>query len=171
LGGVDGIADAGDGGLFDARFPAAIPDGEMLEGLVFADRIGSLFAGGIPDVADPVELTGTPTLVSAHERSAIQQTMTDDVGVLRSDSSMSHAQVELSHLRPTIEAHTGAWETSNVSTVAALITAAARERTETRGSHWREDFPDRDDKNWLVRIDAQRDPDGQINLSHRKVLP
>ena len=36
---------------------------------------------------------------------------------------------------------TEGWETTNLLTVATALTAAARAREETRGSHWREDFP------------------------------
>ena len=38
-----------------------------------------------------------------------------------------------------------AWETTNLHTVSTLLAGAALLREETRGSHWREDFPDRDD--------------------------
>jgi len=33
--------------------------------------------------------------------------------------------------------------------------AAAERRQETRGSHWREDFPDRDDARWLGRLSGR----------------
>jgi L-aspartate oxidase len=38
-------------------------------------------------------------------------------------------------------------------TVARLLAGAALVREETRGSHWREDFPDRDDPRWAGHID------------------
>ncbi|TDC18450.1 L-aspartate oxidase, partial [Actinomadura bangladeshensis] len=41
-----------------------------------------------------------------------------------------------------------AWEATNLYTVASAIVAAARRREETRGSHWREDFPERADGAW-----------------------
>ena len=37
------------------------------------------------------------------------------------------------------------WETTNLLTISTGLCAAALLREETRGSHWREDFPDRDD--------------------------
>ena len=38
-----------------------------------------------------------------------------------------------------------AWEATNLVTVSTLLAEAALLREETRGSHWREDFPERDD--------------------------
>lgn len=45
-------------------------------------------------------------------------------------------------------------ELSNMVLIAELMLIAALERTESRGSHYREDFPQRDDKNWLKWIDV-----------------
>ena len=41
------------------------------------------------------------------------------------------------------------WQVQNMLTLAKLIIVSARARTETRGVHYRRDFPDRDDANWL----------------------
>jgi len=40
------------------------------------------------------------------------------------------------------------WEATNLLTVSTALTTAAAIRKETRGSHWREDFPDLDDERW-----------------------
>jgi aspartate oxidase len=141
----------------------------LLEGLVFADRIGSLLANGVPDVAPPEPLAGQLGLTSAHERVLIQQLMTNNVGVLRTDDSMGQALSEFANVSATNEPHTRSWETSNVLTVASLIATSARLREETRGSHWRDDFPERDDAHWLARITLQRGPDGEIVVRRRKV--
>lgn len=42
-------------------------------------------------------------------------------------------------------------------------------RTESRGSHWREDYPDRDDQNWLKRITIKADEEGKMVLSTEPV--
>lgn len=52
------------------------------------------------------------------------------------------------------------WETQNMLTAARLIAAAAARRTESRGVHFRSDFPDTDDRAWrrrqsLVRRDGR----------------
>lgn len=40
------------------------------------------------------------------------------------------------------------WEAANLLLVADALVTAAAQREETRGCHWREDFPERDDAHW-----------------------
>ncbi|WP_411137039.1 L-aspartate oxidase [Streptomyces sp. C10] len=53
-----------------------------------------------------------------------------------------------------------AWEATNLLCVARVLVAAARRREETRGCHWREDHPDRDDASWRrhfrITLEADR---------------
>jgi L-aspartate oxidase len=44
------------------------------------------------------------------------------------------------------------WRTANLLTVAALIARAALRREESRGAHYRDDYPQRDDIHWKKRI-------------------
>ena len=44
------------------------------------------------------------------------------------------------------------WELQNMLTVCFLITTAAYTRTESRGAHYRVDFPDRDDEHWRLHL-------------------
>ena len=70
--------------------------------------------------------------------------MSRDVGVLRDEKGLrSRPQRALADLATVGggEPGTEAWEATNLLTVAAALVAAARLREETRGSHWREDFP------------------------------
>jgi L-aspartate oxidase len=52
------------------------------------------------------------------------------------------------------------WEATNLGLVARVLVAAARRREETRGCHWREDRPERDDHRWrrhlVVRLTPHR---------------
>ena len=48
------------------------------------------------------------------------------------------------------------WELQNMLTASWLIASAARSRTESRGVHYRLDFPDRDDAHWQMRLRWQR---------------
>ena len=86
----------------------------LLEGLVFAERIGQALPGDL------------------------------GAGVLRNGPGLGRAADALAELagRTTDRPCTEAWEATNLHTVASLIVASAREREETRGSHWRSDFPD-----------------------------
>ena len=42
----------------------------------------------------------------------------------------------------------------NLAVAAALVARPRRRREETRGSHWRDDFPDRDDEHWRGHLDT-----------------
>ena len=44
------------------------------------------------------------------------------------------------------------WELQNMLTVCALIASAAYTRTESRGAHYRVDYPTRDDAHWQLRL-------------------
>ncbi|GAA4382003.1 hypothetical protein GCM10023088_47040 [Actinomadura verrucosospora] len=82
-------------------------------------------------------------------RGEIQRIMTSYAGVLRRADGLEAAARELEGLgRGTAEPGVEAWEATNLYTVACAIVTAARRREETRGSHWREDFPERADGTW-----------------------
>ena len=80
--------------------------------------------------------------------------MSREAGVVRSRESLTRAKDELHNLRDlrSEDPHTASWETTNLLLLAEAIVSAALMREESRGSHWREDFPVSDDA-WLVRIE------------------
>ena len=49
----------------------------------------------------------------------------------------------------------------------ALYSAVAR--TESRGAHARDDYPQRDDKNWLKHTVARKDADWKVTFDYRPV--
>lgn len=136
----------------------------LLEGLVFAHRIGEVIADSSPVVRDPVERAGTASLLPHSIRRDIQQVMDENAGVLRSADSLERAAGRLAAQvdRPGARPCTEDWETTNIHGVAALLVHHARLREETRGSHWREDFPERDDAHWRVRLVSNLAPDGSV---------
>jgi L-aspartate oxidase len=50
------------------------------------------------------------------------------------------------------------WRHRNLLTVARLIARAALRREESRGGHFRADFPQRDDARWMVHLTDVRGP-------------
>ncbi|MEV8048423.1 L-aspartate oxidase [Streptomyces bacillaris] len=150
----------------------------LLEGLVFAERIAADIAETRPPRREPAEAPGDADapvpLLAPEARTAIQRTMTRGAGVLRSAASLAAAAEELEALHRSAAADADdpdpkvavpgvdTWEATNLLLVSRVLVAAAREREETRGCHWREDRPDRDDAHWrrhlVVRTAADRTP-------------
>ena len=62
-----------------------------------------------------------------------------------------------------------ALELDNLIGQAAVVLHSALYRTESRGAHAREDYPERDDHNWLKHTLAWRDEAGQVRLGDRPV--
>ena len=143
----------------------------LLEGLVFAARIGDVLAEGLPPRHDPVEVHGDTAVLAATARRSLQAAMTEGVGVLRSRDSMATTLGVLDAVGDTRsdDPHVQAWETTNLHALATVLTANAKMRKETRGSHWREDFPDTNDQEWQVRLSSRLDPDGVL-VTNREPL-
>jgi L-aspartate oxidase len=116
----------------------------LLEGLVFAARIGADLERALPPHGDPVLGVGEQVLLDPSVRADLGRTMTEGVGVLRSKQSLATAADALDELATrTSEAPSpAAWEATDLHAVATALVAAAARREETRGSHWREDHPD-----------------------------
>ncbi len=119
----------------------------LLEGLVFSRRIAEVLPGELRAWVDAAADPRQPWLVDGSCRRALQEEMTGRVGVLRSADGLRSAGHALEELADTaaVTVDQDAWETTNLVTVSSLLAEAALLREETRGSHWREDFPERDD--------------------------
>src|SRR6476646_999098 len=140
----------------------------LLEGLVFSRRIAEVLPGELRDWADPVADVRPEGLVSGERRRSMQETMTTRVGVLRNAAGLAEAALMLDKVAGAAaeEVSQEAWETTNLLTISAALAGAAALREETRGSHWREDFPERDDELWAGHFDAVM-VDGETTLSFR----
>ena len=122
----------------------------LLEGLVFAGRIASDLAGGLPPRLPPARDRRLSGLLDPSATDHIQRLMTAKAGVLRSGPGLADAAAELARIGEQQSDKPGldAWEATNLHLNAAALVQAAAARTETRGSHWREDYPDPSDA-WL----------------------
>ena len=101
-------------------------------------------------------------LLAPAVRSATQQAMSAGAGVLRSATSLAGTAQALQELAADTDdqPRTEAWEATNLQQVASAMAALAGRREETRGSHWREDYPAKDDARWRVRQVLSVDEDG-----------
>jgi L-aspartate oxidase len=140
----------------------------LLEGLVFARRIADdiaerIHTGELVD-ADPVPRPGSGGLVAGAARGRIQEIASTGPGVIRTAEGLQRAGEQLAAIA-TDAADVPAvweWETTNLHQVATGLTFAAELREETRGGHYREDFPTADDERWSCRIRLTLDPDGEL---------
>jgi L-aspartate oxidase len=134
----------------------------LLEGLVFARRIAAELAGDLPAQAEPVGADRASWAVSAAVREPLQRAMTTGVGVLRDAASLARSADILAELAPARQSPgTASWEAANLVTVASALLAAATRREETRGCHWREDFPLPRDE-WLGHLVWGIEPAGTL---------
>ena len=145
----------------------------LLEGLVFAHRIADdvsdrIAEGGLPQL-EPETRPGQQVLLPAPARGGVQRAATEGPGVIRSAGGLADAAEILASMpddasagpRLDVTFGTAEWETTNLHTVATALTAAAAMREETRGGHYREDFPAPDDL-WRGRLVTRVDPDGAL---------
>jgi L-aspartate oxidase len=143
----------------------------LLEGLVFARRIADDIAGDLPPQADPAPVTGGPGfVVSPAIRADLQRAMTRGAGVLRSADSLAATAKELSRLGEQHGTpHNAAWEATNLLTVASALVASATTRRETRGCHWREDYPVAEDE-WRGHLLNALDVRGRLSQTFEEML-
>jgi L-aspartate oxidase len=140
----------------------------LLEGLVFSRRIAEVLPGELRAWSDPVHDRRSAGLVAGSVRRHVQEVMTGEVGVLRSEKGLAEAVGDLEALgsQGHDDPDPDAWETTNVLTISRALTAAAALREETRGSHWREDFPERDDDEWAGHVDVVLDHGRPVTSFH-----
>ncbi|UCC58241.1 MAG: L-aspartate oxidase [Candidatus Bathyarchaeum sp.] len=88
----------------------------------------------------------------------LRKAMWDCVGIIRTGENLNLMLKKLRKLERRLDSLDGDrvnvrfFELKNMVTVANLITNAAHIREESRGTHYREDYPTVDDKNWLKHI-------------------
>jgi L-aspartate oxidase len=140
----------------------------LTEGLVFGFRVAQVLDEWLQNELPPLPPEIPQVTIRQPDLQVlkqVQQTMSELVGVVRWREGLEKAVARLSELGKGARGICAYWVTT-----AWLIARAALERTESRGAHFRKDFPQHDDENWLVHIvwQGQRNPVWQQEPKFRK---
>jgi len=170
----------------------------LLDLIVFGKHAGlraAEFAQGAdyqPLPADPTEFTqahfdairnaqGNEKILDVSSK--MKDVMMDRVGMFRTGEGMQSALETVRELRERykhIPLHDqgkifntemiNLWELGNLLEIAEVVTVCALARTESRGAHARDDYPKRDDVNWLKHTLSWVKPNGEIELGYKPVV-
>ena len=112
----------------------------------------------------------------------VKKVMFEDVGIYRSEKGMKEALDKVKELQERFKnvhvTDTGrifntellnAWELGNLLEVSEVVAACALNRKESRGGHSREDYPERDDQEWMKHTLAWK-KDGRIEIDYKPVV-
>ena len=186
---VPGLFAAGECACVSVHGANRLGTNSLVDLLVFGRRAGrqmARYAGRverplpIADAVEPVraELEAIRGRTAGGEsvatiRAALQDVMMDNVGVYRDAKLLTEALAKVVELKGRYQQITitdcgsvfntellEAQELGYLLDIAHVTVASALARTESRGAHSREDFPDRDDKKWLKHTLAYQGKDG-----------
>jgi L-aspartate oxidase len=170
LPGLYAVGEASCTGLHGAN---RLGSNSLLEGLAFGARAGSEAAKAVREqngIKFPLTLehrippSMRTELDVADIKSSLRSVMWRNVGIERSGDRLTETREIVAFwsryvMDKTFDpATTGpepavtGWELQNMLTVCALIASAAYTRTESRGAHFRMDYPDRDDAHWRQHL-------------------
>jgi len=163
---VPGLFAAGEVACTGVHGANRLASNSLLEGLVFGARAAQAMTAAVR----PVDLSGreivdaeldarTPVGGTVPSIDAVRDLMWRHVGVLRSQLALEETVATLQSWVGAIARQRQAHPldsrlrcVSSLATAGLLIARAALRRTESRGAHFRTDFPSRDDLHWQKRI-------------------
>jgi succinate dehydrogenase / fumarate reductase, flavoprotein subunit len=114
---------------------------------------------------------------------ALQGMMQDLVGIVRLESEMLQALESIQQLAAKAERvgvgghreYNSGWHTAldlhNLLTVSEIVTRAAIERKESRGAHFRDDFPNKSDEFATFNIVVKKSPGGEPQITRETIAP
>ena len=114
---------------------------------------------------------------------SLQETMQDNVGIVRAQGEMEYALSRIETLKERAakvgvkgnREYNPGWHTAldldNLLTVSEAIARCALERKESRGGHFRDDYPDKDPAYAAFNFTVQKGRDGNMELSQQPIVP
>jgi len=149
----------------------------LLDGLVFGKRSAAAMAELEPLSAAAEQQAAASKqnhilAAPADLKPQIQELMWKQVGIIRDGDSLSAAQRQLEEwsrqIAPSSSPALAELEAANMCQAGLLMAAAALHRTESRGAHYRTDFPDTNGA-WCKHVIMHRSPAGDLAISDRPV--
>jgi L-aspartate oxidase len=139
---LEGLWACGEVSSTGAHGANRLASNSLLEAIVYGARIAADIDGR--ELASPAGDAAAPRLSAAQPSAPLlvtqlRQLMSAHVGVIRNRDGLAHALVEIARLEKTAGA---ASLFVNMTTTARLIAASALAREESRGGHFRIDFPE-----------------------------
>ena len=175
---LTGLYAAGEAACTGVHGANRLASNSLLEGLVYAHRaardVAARVSSGDLVNHEPVRRLGTQGLLPATDRSRIQKLAHQGVGPVRDGEGLDAAWQELREIRRPgrfvdsaveVSPQTAEWETTNVAQTTAGIISASQVRKESRGGHFRRDFPTRKDEEWRVRLAVHFDADDRLQVA------
>ena len=162
--------------------------GEQAAAFARAHSLGEVDAAALDsaarDALAPFERSGQSRAENPYSvQSDLQNTMQDLVGIVRQESEMQRAVTEIDGLEERASRagadgnreYNPGWHTaldlSNLLTVSRAITLSAIERKESRGGHFREDFPEKDAAAGQYNILIRKGADGRMQIARETIPP
>lgn len=177
---IPGLYAAGEVACTGVHGANRLASNSLLEGLVFGARAGCAMREEHTSGMDPVSAAGSHPSTGSGRPEAVEgrrphpgpadgaklsTILWQDVGLFRDRDGLTRA---LDAFEPAWRAldqrlrgggtlAADEWRTASIVTVGRLIARAALRREESRGGHYRSDYPDRDDIHWKRRVSETRD--------------
>jgi L-aspartate oxidase len=156
---IPGLFAAGECASTGVHGANRLASNSLLEGTVFGHRVALACRQELQTSnLKPQNKSQIPTTKSHLKEIEIQRfklviktAMWNGVGIIRSRESLAQALQKLQLIEKQLiftPSSPGELELMNMLLVAKLITKAALDRTESRGAHFRSDYPNTDDNNW-----------------------